>query len=297
MLQYFLKLHLDNIRRIEMAKSTFEYVDVTVIDEELKCVICFRPFHLPVSNSHCGHTFCEECLTEWYENSSNCPTCRQNVTLKDFQPVTSRAVINQLSRFNLKCNLCEEVNISDRQRHIQACPKQIAECSSVDIHCPWQGERQALPAHLETCSFQQVRPIIDRLIEAIETLKKTQDAQNRFIRGLINDGYILSKVCSQAECLITNSVTKNRKFSMPCFMCKKQTFSHLIALHSCEAVTCICQSCLKTYTQEQDRSLQLDLFPSQETGDNNQRRNSPRQRSRSRSRSPVRRRSRSRSPL
>ena len=283
-----------------MEKFIFEYIDVSSIDEELKCAVCYRPFHSPMSNPKCGHTFCQECVIKWYDNSSNCPTCRQNVTFQDFQPVTSRAVLNQLSRLNLKCSLCEETNISDREKHIQICSKQTIKCTSADIQCQWEGERQALPVHLQVCPFQHLRPIIDRLIQAIEVLKKTQDDQSGFIQALINEGHVLSDHCSAPHCLLNNSISRKNTISMPCSLCKKQIVSNQIALHSCTTLNCICGLCLANYTSRQSQSLQLnlkrELFSLEEDEDVQQSETNGRRRSRSRS--PVRRRfSRSPSPF
>jgi hypothetical protein len=78
-----------------MTQANFEYLDDQLIDEELKCAICYRPLYSPVCNSQCGHTFCRECVQIWQQNSSICPTCRQNVNIKSYRPVTTRVVLNK----------------------------------------------------------------------------------------------------------------------------------------------------------------------------------------------------------
>jgi hypothetical protein len=143
--------------------TNFEYIGGDSIDEDLKCTICFRPFYFPVCNPQCRHTCCEKCVKKWHKNSSACPTCRQRVHLKDYTPVTTRAVLNQLSRLHVKCNLCEQSNIDDRYKHMKIYPKQIIKCTCADIYCLWKGKREDLHIHSEKDSFQKIRPIINQL--------------------------------------------------------------------------------------------------------------------------------------
>jgi len=45
-----------------------------------ECIICFEDlWGKDVARLHCGHTFCEECIEEWFETSQTCPVCRLDV--------------------------------------------------------------------------------------------------------------------------------------------------------------------------------------------------------------------------
>ena len=255
-------------------KATFEYLDVDSIDEELKCAICIQSFLSPVCDSQCGHTFCQQCIKKWLKSSSTCPTCRQGVNLTNYTPVTTRAILNQLSRLRVKCTLCQQMNIEDRNKHFEKCPKQIIKCASADIQCQWKGEREELDLHLETCSFQQIRPIIDQLIKEIRTIQDTQCEQQRFIRVFINNGYTLSHLCTMQPCQLNRPHMENQVYSMPCSVCNNQAHSKQIALHCCASLTCICKSCLDKNTQQLPRlSLKRKVSSSQESDndDNNSR--------------------------
>jgi hypothetical protein len=203
----------------DMKKSNFEYLNGDSIDEELKCAICFRPFDLPVCNPQCRHTFCQECIKTWHKNSSICPTCRQRVYIKSYRPVKTRAVLNQLSRLHLKCNLCQQMNIEDRNKHLKICPKQVIKCPSADIQCQWKGTREDFPIHLETCPFQQIRPIINQLIEEIKTIRESQNEQQRFIQAFINNGYTLSYLCPTSNCRFNRPLIDNKPYLMSCSLC------------------------------------------------------------------------------
>lgn len=49
-----------------------------VVDENDLCVVCMeRP---PKIVLPCGHSFCQECISEWKGRSDTCPVCRASVT-------------------------------------------------------------------------------------------------------------------------------------------------------------------------------------------------------------------------
>ena len=259
-----------------MEKSNFEYIDADSNDEELKCAICIRPFLSPVCDSQCGHTFCQQCIQKWLKNSSICPTCRrQRVNITNYTSVTIRAALNQVSRLPVKCTLCQQMNIDDRNKHFEKCPKQIIKCSSSDIQCPWEGKREELDLHLEKCSFQQIRPIIDQLIKEIKTIKETQCEQQRFIQAFINNGYTLSHLCTMQSCHLNRPHMENQAYSMPCSLCNNQTHSKQIALHCCVSLTCICKSCLNKNTQQLPAKRKVSSSEESDNGNDYRMRYSP----------------------
>jgi len=48
------------------------------MEKELSCAICSEIFHKPVSVLPCLHNFCATCLSQWIENNTTCPQCRQD---------------------------------------------------------------------------------------------------------------------------------------------------------------------------------------------------------------------------
>lgn len=49
--------------------------------------------HIPFITS-CGHSFCYECLTSWFQNKLNCPTCRRDLE----HPPTLNVQLKSISR-------------------------------------------------------------------------------------------------------------------------------------------------------------------------------------------------------
>lgn len=63
------------------------------ISNSLECAICSELMHIPFITS-CGHSFCYECLTSWFQNKLNCPTCRKDLE----QPPTLNVQLKTISR-------------------------------------------------------------------------------------------------------------------------------------------------------------------------------------------------------
>jgi hypothetical protein len=257
----------NNTRKIRM----FEYMNVDLIDEELRCVICTRPFYLLVYFSQCGHTFCQPCIQKWLENFSSCPTCRHDVTINDYTPVKTRVVLNQLSRIRMKCNLCEQTNIDDRNTHEEICLKKIIKCTSSNLKCQWTGKREDLDLHLKTCPFTQIRPIMDQLINQMKIIRETQVEQQRFLKAFTNNGYTLSSICTVTfPCYLSHPRLPNTTNLIPCSLCNNKILPMHIAVHSCRTITCICKFCFEKHTQQiTSLTLKSKSSSSEQSNDDN----------------------------
>ena len=50
------------------------------LDDELRCVICTETFVNPYAIHGCGHVFCHDCVSQWFDTRSNqCPICRHRL--------------------------------------------------------------------------------------------------------------------------------------------------------------------------------------------------------------------------
>lgn len=50
------------------------------LDDELRCVICTETFVNPYAINGCGHVFCHDCVSQWFNTRSNqCPICRHRL--------------------------------------------------------------------------------------------------------------------------------------------------------------------------------------------------------------------------
>src|SRR5690242_3063063 len=93
--------------------DSYEYMNESEIDDEIKCTICRQPFQKPVSLS-CQHTFFLACIELWLNEHHSCPACRQTPIITEdekFSPINTYIVNNQLDRLLVRCNQCYEMNI------------------------------------------------------------------------------------------------------------------------------------------------------------------------------------------
>uniref|UniRef100_A0A8C0BCL5 Zinc finger protein RFP-like n=1 Tax=Buteo japonicus TaxID=224669 RepID=A0A8C0BCL5_9AVES len=73
---------------------------VESLHSEATCSICLGYFQDPVS-IHCGHNFCQACITrcwEGLESQFSCPQCRQTALRKSFRPSRELANIAKIAR-------------------------------------------------------------------------------------------------------------------------------------------------------------------------------------------------------
>ena len=170
------------------AYNEYEYIDEESINDRLKCTICTRPFVSPAITK-CKdrkHTFCLECIENWLEYDRSCPICRQRLNNEDLTYITDGPIIDLLDELKIKCELCQQTglergNFSD---HItKACSRVNISCPSADIKCPWTGPRNQLNQHLNTCVFNQLRPLITQLEEQISRQQTKINKQKSQISG------------------------------------------------------------------------------------------------------------------
>eukprot|EP01080_Neovahlkampfia_damariscottae_P012752 gene12752-7028_t len=67
------ELNLDDI--------DFENI-ITKIEDEFKCPICQELLIHSTTIVSCSHTFCLDCLKEWFKSNKNCPVCRKRILKK-----------------------------------------------------------------------------------------------------------------------------------------------------------------------------------------------------------------------
>ena len=147
------------------AACTNEYVyeNEDMIDLELKCSICQLPFQCPMSGTVCGHTFCQRCISSWYNQNSSCPTCRRKTS---FETLTTRIVLSQLDRLLVRCPYCNENNIQrcDLTGHVdQRCRQVKVRCDAADLKCTWMGKRDERAQHAAVCPLLKIRPVVEDL--------------------------------------------------------------------------------------------------------------------------------------
>ena len=187
----------------------YSYVNEDLIDSDLKCTVCGRPFIKPIVGKKCGHTFCQTCINNWNWNqrelSLSCPVCR---TITSYEPLTTRVVLSQLDRLLVRCSYCYENNIQrgNFTDHIQhQCQELKVRCKAADLKCTWIGKRNEVAEHASVCPLVQIRPII-------EELRATQNALKLQLETFINE--IRDRLYNQQHEHVlykTNDQNKNNK--------------------------------------------------------------------------------------
>jgi len=107
----------------DYVKEQRDFVDREKIEKYLTCPICTEIFDNPIRIS-CGHTFCDDCLSEWGKKSSFCPLCRK----KYFTEYSGKDLIAQ-SIINDALVYC------------------------IYKGCPWKDKLSNLKSHIHTCIF------------------------------------------------------------------------------------------------------------------------------------------------
>jgi hypothetical protein len=256
----------------------YEYMNENEIDQELKCDICKEPLQSPVSLSTCNHTFCKECIKQWFNQKNSCPTCRQ-VDSNSYQhhgrlfrptqtvayvEINTKIIFNQLDRLLVRCLTCGQTNIQrgHYQNHEKICEKKIVLCPAADIECPWKGPREELTIHLNDCSFEKLRPIINELKNELQMTKRelqnSVDTLNNkvdFLLKLINKGNLMTQECTMPmnECKYGIMYASNTTRQFYCSVCNECVQRDEILLHNCSG-DCICHFCVNAqYSNDCDQ--------------------------------------------
>jgi len=229
----------------------YEYMNEGLIDDELKCSVCHHPFESPVSTDICGHTFCKKCIETWLLEQQTCPCCRRRVLLSNFNPVSTRVVLNLLNRLHVQCILCRQRNIErgSFKDHKKQCVERIVTCSSADLTCKWTGKSDELSQHEHTCPYRSVRPIVDELRNQNQKLQLTvqkQAEQIRFLSILFNNGKAMSQNCIREDYCRVFFFSLNDQEEPKCDMCHASLRHINIAFHHCDG-GCLCKDCSKIH--------------------------------------------------
>lgn len=65
-----------------MAEDGYEYVNETLIDPGLICIVCHSPFNDPYSTK-CEHIYFQECINSCLQRNDRCCICRRPIQRTD----------------------------------------------------------------------------------------------------------------------------------------------------------------------------------------------------------------------
>jgi E3 ubiquitin-protein ligase SHPRH len=52
-----------------------------------KCIICLEDIEIGLLTS-CGHSYCKECINQWWHSHRNCPNCKKKLNSSDFKNIS-----------------------------------------------------------------------------------------------------------------------------------------------------------------------------------------------------------------
>ena len=79
-------------------ESLYFKLNKTYVESFITCPICFNQFDKPML-THCGHSYCQQCIIRHLFHSNQCPMCRVNINSESLaynRPLES--IIEYLSR-------------------------------------------------------------------------------------------------------------------------------------------------------------------------------------------------------
>uniref|UniRef100_A0A673M1X7 Ligand of numb-protein X 1 n=1 Tax=Sinocyclocheilus rhinocerous TaxID=307959 RepID=A0A673M1X7_9TELE len=88
-----------------LQEENHEYTYKVEVDDDLMCHICLQPLILPV-DTPCGHTYCQECLTNFLLESDFCPVDRTPLMLQTCRK-SSLLVHKLLDKLMVSCPFTE----------------------------------------------------------------------------------------------------------------------------------------------------------------------------------------------
>ncbi|KAG5421449.1 PSH1 [Candida metapsilosis] len=90
------------------------------ITNSLECSICSELMLAPMT-TECGHSFCYECLHQWFQNKINCPTCRHEIQTKPALNMKLNEVSKNLAELIIDARLDPNIeSFVDRNKEAMA---------------------------------------------------------------------------------------------------------------------------------------------------------------------------------
>ena len=168
---------------------------------------------VPCAESSCSEAIMRKDLGRHNEicmsREDECEMCGSSVKAADMKARASRSLpfkdVLTFSFLQAHSNRCleQEINCpscsaslkrSQIEDHALQCPKAIVKCDHSQYGCHWAGDRQGLPAHIQSCSFESLKGffhVVDRRFEAVRDenfiLRQRLDSAESTIRSIQHD--------------------------------------------------------------------------------------------------------------
>ena len=128
---------------------------LSVIDDLIKCPICFNYLNNPYECELCGGLFCEDCIQDWLKNKEKCPMRCPELKIKRAD-INSRKLLNVIE---LHCQNYPDCNFTakywDLLSHQEKCNFHKVKCPNQI--CKFKGKFSDLQSHLISCPYGNVQ--------------------------------------------------------------------------------------------------------------------------------------------
>ncbi|XP_028401038.1 uncharacterized protein LOC114524115 [Dendronephthya gigantea] len=130
-----------------------------VVSQRFHCPICLLVLKDPVMCKN-EHYYCSSCIKKYLENSANCPSCLEYLSVETLKPAP-RIVMNYISELNIRCDFhsrgCPEmVQVGELKRHVESCGFSPVQCSNDGCNVVVNA-RDRLHHEAEVCGFRKLK--------------------------------------------------------------------------------------------------------------------------------------------
>ena len=183
-----------------------------VLDELIKCPICFNYLNKPFECEICGGLFCEGCIQNWLKNKQECPLRCSELRIKRAD-INARKLLNIIE---LRCRNYPDCNCIDKYwdllAHEEKCNFQKIRCPN--YCCKYQAKFSDLKNHLLTCEYSNIQCGFCKAIfmraEFPSHLEQHQKNNNFYIKPcyICNSNQDIRR-CLCNECICANCLEEN----------------------------------------------------------------------------------------
>ena len=192
---------------------------LALIEDLLKCPICFNFLNNPYECELCGGLFCEDCIQDWLKTKEKCPMRCPELKIKRAD-INSRKLLNKIV---LRCQNYPDCDFSasywDLFAHEEKCNFQKIRCPNKP--CKYTGKFKDFQKHHQICEFGNIecnfcKALIPRC-EMNSHLDKHQKNKTFYIKNcnFCNSNRDLKRcLCNEticASCLEENNLNSHEK--------------------------------------------------------------------------------------
>lgn len=166
----------------------FEYVDLRQDQaERLTCPVCHEIMKDPTDVTACGHSFCEECISDWLLDNYACPTCRSDTGIKQKTRPSSYLVRSEIHDLKVKCTHCSWIGAVGefKSKHTWTCKTKCKmNMEAKPGFCHYEGSRAEVKAHEKSCFWlsdegrRHVEDVLDYQRESDDMAKVMEMARS-----------------------------------------------------------------------------------------------------------------------